>query len=204
MNIENNNEYEFLLNSIFEGHLEIAIIVSQGKHYFIIDDKENFVIDIKPFYDLYLEKGILDKESYTYALKEFRGGASILNNETLPLYLATLPEGSIKTFDWMEEFFKYKMNIDDLEKLYIYIESYLMSGKGDIKNEAWAILEFRLPKFYLNFDRNLFFHTDWQRDFEKQLPNDWRGNASSQFWSLIPDKYQYWIINGMNFWKLYG
>jgi len=204
MNIENNNQYEFLLNSIFEGYSEIAIIVSQGKHYFIVDDKENFVIDIKPFYDAYLAKGILDENSYTFALKEFRGGATILNNETFHLYLSNLPESNIKTRDWMGEFFKYQMNINDLEKLYIYMEEYLMSGKGDIQNELWAMLESRLPKFYLNLDRNLFFHTDWQRDFEKQLPQNWKGKASSQFWSLIPDKYQYWIINGMNFWKLYG
>jgi hypothetical protein len=199
-----NNKYEFLLNSIFEDSCEVAIIVSKGKHYFIVDDKENFVIDIKPFYDSYLEKGILDENSYTFALKEFRGGASILNNETLPLYLSSLPERHIKTLDWMKNFFKYKTNMDDLEKLYIYIEDYLMSGKGDIQNELWAILESRLPKFYLNLDRNLFFHTDWQREFENQLPDNWKGKASSQFWSLIPDRYQYWIVNGMNFWKLYG
>lgn len=204
MNIENNNQYEFLLNSIFEGSCEIAIIVSQRKHYFIIDDKENFVIDIKPFYDSYLEKGILDENSYSFALKEFRGGASILNNETLPLYLSSLPEMNIKTLDWMKNFFKYKTNMDELEKLYIYMEDYLMSGEGDIKNELWAVMESRLPKFYLNLDRNLFFHTDWQREFENQLPDNWKGKASSQFWSLIPDRYQYWIINGMNFWKLYG
>lgn len=60
-------------------------------------------------------------------------------------------------------------------------------------------MESRLPKFYLNLDRNLFFHTDWQREFENQLPDNWKGKASSQFWSLIPDSYQYWIINGMNF-----
>ncbi|MBR7734509.1 hypothetical protein [Acinetobacter nosocomialis] len=204
MNIENNNQYEFLLNSIFEGSCEIAIIVSQRKHYFIIDDKENFVIDIKPFYDSYLEKGILDENSYSFALKEFRGGASILNNETLPLYLSSLPEMNIKTLDWMKNFFKYKTNMDELEKLYIYMEDYLMSGEGDIKNELWAVMESRLPKFYLNLDRNLFFHTDWQREFENQLPDNWKGKAFSQFWSLIPDSYQYWIINGMNFWKLYG
>lgn len=204
MNIKNNNQYEFLLNSIFEGSCEIAIIVSQGKHYFIVDDKENFVIDIKPFYDSYLEKGILGENSYTFALKEFRGGASILNNETLPLYLSNLPEMNIKTLDWMKNFFKYKVNMDDLEKLYIYMEDYLMSGEGDIKNELWDIMESRLPKFYLNLDRNLFFHTDWQREFENKLPHNWKGKASSQFWSLIPDRYQYWIINGMNFWKLYG
>ncbi|MFJ1518660.1 hypothetical protein ACG59Z_01980 [Acinetobacter sp. ABJ_C1_1] len=204
MTIKNNNKYEFLLNSIFEDSCEIAIIVSKGKHYFIVDDKENFVIDIKPFYDSYLEKGILDENSYSFALKEFRGGASILNNETLPLYLSSLPEMNIKTLDWMKNFFKYKTNMDELEKLYIYMEDYLMSGEGDIKNELWAVMESRLPKFYLNLDRNLFFHTDWQREFENQLPDNWKGKASSQFWSLIPDRYQYWIINGMNFWKLYG
>ena len=204
MSVEKNSEYKDLMGFIFEGHAEIAIIVSQGNHYFVVDDKENFVIDIKPFYDLYLEKGIFDNERYLYALKNFRGGASILNNETLSLYLSSLPQSKIKSLDWMNDFFKYEMNLDDLEKLYLYIENYLMSGVGDINNKLWARLEPRLPKFYLNLDRNLFFHTDWQRDFEKQLPNNWSGKASSQFWSLIPDKYQYWIVNGMNFWKLYS
>lgn len=204
MSIENNNEYQSLMNSVFEGYVEIAIIVSEGNHYFIVDDKENFVIDIKPFYDLYLEKGIFNKESYLCALKNFRGGASKLNSETLPLYLSSLPRNNIKSLDWMIGFFIHEIDESDLENLYKYVESYLMSSRGDINNDKWSLLECRLPKFYLNLDRKLFFHTDWQRNFEENLPEDWSGKASSQFWSLIPDKYQYWIVNGMNFWKLYG
>lgn len=204
MSIENNSEYENLMNAIFEGYAEISVIVSKGNHYFIVDDKENFVIDIKPFYDLYLEKGILNNESYLYALKNFRGGAAVLTNETLNLYLSSLPVNNIKSLEWMQRFFKYNISQDCFEQLYTYVESYLMSGIDDINNDKWFVLESRLPKFYINLDRNLFFHTDWQRDFEKQLPNNWKGKSSSQFWSLIPDEYQYWIVNGMNFWKLYG
>lgn len=47
--------------------------------------------------------------------------------------MSSLSEMNIKTLDWMKNFFKYKTNMDELEKLYIYMEDYLMSGEGDIK-----------------------------------------------------------------------
>lgn len=204
MNLKDNIEYSKFISALFEGQLEIAVIVSKGKHYFVFDDKENFVIDIKPFYDSYLEKGIIDKKNYLYALNKFRGGATSLSNENLDKYFLSLSANNIKTLDWMKCFFQYDVSLKEFSELYIYIENYLMCGVGEIDNKKWYLLENRLPKFYINLDRKLFFHTDWQRDFEKQLPENWIGKASSQFWSLIPDRYQYWIINEMNFWKLYG
>lgn len=198
------NDYQQLATSIFNGDTDIAIIVSKGEHYFITDNKENFVIDIRPFYDSYLEKGIINISEYNYALTNFRGGASKLDSDNLMLYLSSLDDGNVRSISWMREFFMNGFDHNDFSVFYDYVENYLMASNTEIEREEWQILESRLPKFYLNLDKKLFLHTDWDRTFEDDLPSDWKGMASSRFWALIPDNLQYWLINGMNFWKLQG
>ena len=44
---------------VFNGELDIAIFVVNSKHYFIFDDKENYIIDIRTIYKDYLEKEII-------------------------------------------------------------------------------------------------------------------------------------------------
>lgn len=60
----------------------------------------------------------------------------------------------------------------------------------------------RLPKFYINFDKKICRHTDWDRGNEKFVPEGWNAQAHSDFGLLIPDDLRYWLIDGMSFWKL--
>ncbi len=55
MNMDNKD----ILRNIFEGNLDIAIIIFNQEVKFIFDNKENFVIDINPFYERYLKKELL-------------------------------------------------------------------------------------------------------------------------------------------------
>ena len=60
MNMDNKD----ILRNIFEGNLDIAIIIFNQEVKFIFDNKENFVIDINPFYERYLKKGIINLDQY--------------------------------------------------------------------------------------------------------------------------------------------
>ena len=192
-----------LANRVFNGELEIAVFVVDSKHYFIFDDKENYIIDIKPFYDDYLERHMISLEQYHNALTMCRGGASLLTSENVFNYFDSL-EVSPKNKNWMNKFFIEGYDIEQLRNIYHFIENCLMSSNEIITLDDWAILEARLPRFYINLDRNIFMHTNWERNFESALPKGWRGEASSRFWSLIPDHQSYWHVEKMNFWKLYG
>ena len=188
---------------VFNGELDIAIFVVNSKHYFIFDDKENYIIDIRTIYKDYLEKEIISHNQYIQALKLYRGGASLLTQNNVFDYFDSL-DISPRDKKWMVNYFIEGYDLNKLKNIYYFIESSLMSSNEIITLEDWNKLEGRLPRFYINLDRNIFMHTNWDREFENNLPQGWRGEASSRFWSLVPDEQSYWHIENMNFWKLYG
>ena len=188
---------------VFNGELDIAIFVVNSKHYFIFDDKENYIIDIITIYKDYLEKEIISHNQYIQALKIYRGGASLLTKNNVFDYFDSL-DISPRDKKWMVNYFIEGYDLNKLKNIYYFIESSLMSSNEIITLEDWNKLEGRLPRFYINLDRNIFMHTNWDREFENNLPQGWRGEASSRFWSLVPDEQSYWHIENMNFWKLYG
>ena len=188
---------------VFNGELDIAIFVVNSKHSFIFDDKENYIIDIRTIYKDYLEKEIISHNQYLQALKIYRGGASLLTKNNVFDYFDSL-DISPRDKKWMVNYFIEGYDLNKLKNIYYFIESSLMSSNEIITLEDWNKLEGRLPRFYINLDRNIFMHTNWDREFENNLPQGWRGEASSRFWSLVPDEQSYWHIENMNFWKLYG
>ena len=188
---------------VFNGELDIAIFVVNSKHYFIFDDKENYVIDIRTIYKDYLEEEMISYNQYIQALKLYRGGASLLTQNNVFDYFDSL-DISPRDKKWMVNYFIEGYDLNKLKNIYYFIERSLMSSNEIITLEDWNKLEGRLPRFYINLDRNIFMHTNWDRKFENNLPQGWRGEASSRFWSLVPDEQSYWHIENMNFWKLYG
>ncbi|WP_386698377.1 hypothetical protein [Lonepinella sp. MS14436] len=180
-----NSINDSIINEIFEGRLDIAIIISKREYYFVFDDKEDFVIDIRPFYLSYLKRKIITEEQYDYALKNYRGGACLLNNDSITNYFNSL-NISPKDYYWMKDFFTYDFPISKDECSSIFIEKIRM----------------RLPRFYLNLDEKNFFHSYQDRFFENDLPSNWNGDYSDDFLALIPDMYKYWVVSGVDFSKL--
>lgn len=192
-----------LENMVFAGELEIAIFVVNRKHHFVFDDKENYIIDIETIYKRYLENGIISPEQYEKSLHFYRGGASVLNKNNIFNYFSSL-EIQPKDETFMREYFSRGYNLDTLQEIYRYTETQLAYSNKPISLTDWFKLKARLPRFYINLDRNIFMHTNWDRDFENNLPTGWIGQASYQFGLLVPDHESYWNIEGMNFWKLYS
>ncbi|MGV2880328.1 hypothetical protein D9O29_23035 [Pantoea vagans] len=194
------NEYQNLLKEIFNGNKDIAIFVVDGVHYYILDNKENFCIDVKPEYKAYIAKGWMKESLYDEAVSSFRNGVSVLSKDSFKDYI-TRNDVAIYTVDWMKSFFISGRNNGQLVSFYDYVERFLSTSTDPVSVE-WDSWRMRLPKFYINFDKKIYRHTDWDRSHEASVPSDWNAQANSDFGLLVPDKEQYWLINGMNFWKL--
>lgn len=198
MNLE--NDYQNLLDAIFNGGKDIAIFVVDGIHYYVIDNKDNYCIDVRNEYKAYISKGWMKESLYDEAVNSFRNGVPVLSKDTFKDYI-TRNDVAVYTVDWMRSFFTLGRDNDRLVIFYDYIERFLSTLTEPVSVE-WDSWRMRLPRFYINFDKKIYRHTDWDRSHETSVPSDWSAQANSDFGLLVPDKEQYWLINGMNFWKL--
>ncbi|WP_312118071.1 hypothetical protein [Pantoea vagans] len=194
------SEHQNLLDSIFNGDKDIAIFVVDGVHHFLVDNKDNFCIDVKPEYKAYIAKGWMKESLYNEAVSSFRNGVPVLSKGSFKDYI-TRNDVATYTVDWMRSFFTLDRNDRQLVSFYDYVERFLSTLTDPVSVE-WDSWRMRLPKFYINFDKKIYRHTDWDRSHEAFVPSDWNAKANSDFGLLVPDKEQYWLINGMNFWKL--
>lgn len=194
------NDYQNLLDAIFNGDKDIAIFVIDGVHYYVIDNKNNYCIDVRPEYKAYIAKGWMKESLYDEAVSSFRNGVPVLSKDSFKDY-TTKNDVTIYTVDWMRSFFTLGRSVEQLVIFYDYIERFLSTLTAPVSVE-WDSWRMRLPKFYINFDKKIYRHTDWDRSHEASVPSDWNAQANSNFGLLVPDKDQYWLINCMNFWKL--
>lgn len=198
MNLE--NDYQNLLDNIHNGEKDIAIFVLKGSHYYIIDNKDNYCIDVRPEYQAYIDNGWMKEELYEQAVSSFRNGIPVLSEDNFKDYI-TKNNVLVYSTEWMREFFISNRDDSSLIEFYDYIERFLSTLVEPVSPE-WDGWRMRLPKFYINFDKKIYRHTDWDRHHETSVPSDWNAQANSDFGLLVPDKEQYWLINNMNFWKL--
>lgn len=198
MNLE--SDYQRLLGNILNGEKDIAIFVLDGKHYYVFDSKDNYCIDVRPEYQAYIDEGWMKAELYEQAVSSFRNGIPVLSKDNFKEYIIK-NNVSVYSVDWMRDFFISNRDSRSLTCFYGYIERFLSTLVEPVSPE-WDGWRMRLPKFYINFDKKIYRHTDWDRHHETSAPSDWNAQANSDFGLLVPDKEQYWIINGMNFWKL--
>ncbi|HDL8054496.1 TPA: hypothetical protein U5E31_004145 [Yersinia enterocolitica] len=198
MNLENN--YQNLLSDLFDGEKAIAVFVVKGKHYYLIDSKENYCIDVRPEYKNYIDKGLMKESLYDEAISLFRNGIPVLTEDNFQEYVIQ-NNVVVYSVEDMREFFMLGRVRTHLIDFYDYIERFL-SVLTDPVSDEWDQWRMRLPKFYINFDKKIYRHTDWDRSHEASAPSDWSAQANSDFGLFVPDKEQYWLIDGMNFWKL--
>jgi hypothetical protein len=194
------NDFDSLLENIFEGRKDLAVFVVGGRCYYLADDKENFCIDVRPEYREYVERGVMDGDLYDAAISAFRGGVPVLDVNTFQRYL---DNNGVEVYSsaWMGDFFKYGHSVAYFAEFYRHIED-VLSGSAEARLDEWDKLRMRLPRFYINLDDRTFQHVDWDRSHESYVPSDWNAKASSEFGELIPSEEKYWIVDGMDFWRL--
>ena len=76
-----------LLNDIFQYIQCISIFVYKKKIHYLIDHKENFELNAKISFDIYLREGIITKEQYNYDYKNYRNGIWQLTKDNFESYL---------------------------------------------------------------------------------------------------------------------
>lgn len=194
------SDFDSLLESVFEGRKDLALFVVGGKFHYLADDKENFCIDVRPEYKDYVERGVMGSELYEAAVSAFRGGVPVLDVNTFKSYLDN-NEVEVYSVSWMSDFFTYGYSRVYLAEFYRHVED-VLSGRAEARLGEWDRLRMRLPRFYINLDDKLFQHVDWDRSHESYVPSDWSAQASSEFGTLIPGRERYWLVDGMDFWKL--
>lgn len=193
-------EVQELHDSLFNGDVDIAIFALDGKHYYIIDNKDNYCIDVRPEYDPYVQNGWMKPEQLDEALNSFRGGIPLLDKSNFFEYMK-VADVKFFTKSWMHTFFIHNKTQEDLCSFYSYKENFLSTSNETVRPE-WDNWRLRLPKFYINFDKKIYQHTDWERDHENLVPSNWSSQKNNMFGMLVSDGEQYWIVDGMNFWKL--
>ena len=145
------NEYQNLLKEIFNGNKDIAIFVVDGVHYYIIDNKENFCIDVKPEYKAYIAKGWMKESLYDEAVSSFRNGVSVLSKDSFKDYI-TRNDVAIYTVDWMKSFFISGRNNGQLVSFYDYVERFLSTSTDPVSVE-WIAGECGYLSFILTLIR---------------------------------------------------
>src|SRR5699024_8041507 len=151
-------------------------------------------------YQNYIKQGIMDETLYDEALKQFRGGIPILTEDNFHKYIE-INNVAVHSSEWMKDFFISGKTYNQLMELYDYIEKFLSVLNEPVSDE-WDQWRIKLPTIYINFNKKIFRHTDWEQFHESLVPKDWEIQGNNNFGLLVPDSEQYWLIDNMNFWKL--
>ena len=193
------------LDEIFENTICIAVFIYNKRLYFILDDRENFELDLKITFDMYLQRNLISKEDYYGAYRKNRNGIWQLKKDNFEQYLET--EGLIHLSKAeLEELLFYGFEQAEIERLYNLVENNLAHNQctpnfGESSEfEKINQIASRLPLFYINFDTKVYLHMDWDRSHEDYVYEGWFAKALD-FGYLIPDSECYWKINGRDFWK---
>ena len=196
------NDLNDVLHDIFEGQKEVAVFVVSGKYYYVVDDKENYCIDVGMEYKAYIDSGDMDAGLYDEAVANFRSGIPVLDVNTFSQYLDA---GSVIDFsvEDMRGFFRFGYSPEYLFEIYRHVEA-IVSNDAEGRLDELDKLRMRLPKFFIDLDNKVLRHTDWDRVHEDYAPLGWDAKASSDFDKLIPAENKYWVVNDMDFWILYS
>lgn len=151
------NDYQSLLNAIFNGEKDIAIFVLDGVHHYVIDTKDNYCIDVRPEYQSYIKKGWMKEELYEQAVNSFRNGIPVLSKDNFHDYIAK-NDIAVYSMEWMRQFFISGRENDNIVSFYDYIERFLSTIVDPVSSE-WDRWRMCLPNFYINFNKK---YTDIQ------------------------------------------
>lgn len=196
-----------LLEDMFSYKKCISIFVFNEKLYFVLDMKENFLLNMKLDLDIELKKGNLSLDDYKDNLSSnyYRNGIWQLTKHNFLEYIKSKIV-TICSIENLREMLFCKFHREECIRLYSVVEGQLsyaipISDLGS-NSDFYKInkIASRLPLFYINFDTNTYLHMDWEHCHEDYAYDDWFSKAKD-FGYLIPDEFCYWKIEGRDYWK---
>lgn len=179
----------------------ICFCVHNEKYYWILDYRYNLTLNVEKEYRALLNMGDITEEQFFSACQIFRGGVLNLDETNFLKYLETetVQQCTMQELRDLLQHNNYPSNISLLDRM----EKFYLDG-NDLTTEDFKAsneLASRLPLFYINFDRKIYLHMDWQRRHEDLAYSDWLAQAGD-FNYLVPDKEKYWVQDNRDFWKL--
>jgi|26BtaG_2_1085354.scaffolds.fasta_scaffold14535_2 hypothetical protein len=193
---------EKLLEELWLNEKSIAYFVCDSVSYWVIDYKYHYQLDEEVEAKALLDKGYITLETFYSGLKNSRGGISKLKKENFAKYLE-LGETIVLSTANLKQIIFHGFSQERLGELYSSIEYYLSSGyelEGDLL-DAINQIKSRLPRYYINFDRQIYLHTDYDYSPESSVSYEEWVASVGDFSYYIPDSKNYWILNEKNFWK---
>ena len=196
-----------LLNTIFQYSQCISIFVYKKNIYYLIDYKENFILNMKLDLDLDFKNGNITLEQYQDEMNSYyyRNGIWQLTKNNFENYLQS-DSVVVLEKDELKALMLQGFNLDEAARLYSVVENKLsyddpISDSGQ-QSDFLKInqISSRLPLFYINFDTEVYLHMDWDRCHEDYVYDGWFSKAMD-FGYLIPDEFCYWKIEGRDYWK---
>ena len=196
-----------LLNAIFQYTQCISIFVYKKKIYYLIDYKENFILNMKLDLDLDFKNGNITLEQYQDEMNSYyyRNGIWQLTKDNFESYLQS-DSVAVLEKDELKALMLQGFTSDEAVRLYSVVENKLsyndpISDSGQ-QSDFLKInqISSRLPLFYINFDTEVYLHMDWDRCHEDYVYDGWFSKAMD-FGYLIPDEFCYWKIEGRDYWK---
>lgn len=186
---------------LWNGEKSICFFVHSGRFFWVVDYKYNFCLDGEVDYLAYLEKGHISKTQFIDACRGFRGGILKLSKDNFSEYLelkstTILNDRTLKDIFNAPSLVTNNILLNKAENL--FMSGIRLSSEGFNEINKVAV---KLPQFYINFDRNMYFHMDIERFHEDSAYKDWNAKYLD-FSYLIPDEQRYWIQENRDFWKL--
>lgn len=189
MNLDQINDDQ--ATRLIEGHDRLGFFVFDGAYYWIIDWEAHFNLDHGKNLRAYFQNGHLTQKQYEKAMDEFRGGVTTLTKASFPQYRDGCFAKVLST-DVLARHISVadEQSFQSLGKSMEEELSFNTPMSADLVSLRQRIADM-LPKFYVNFDRNIFMHMVRGRDYQAVVPTEWWG-AECDFEHMIPISHRYW------------
>lgn len=193
---------EEIIEDLWLNERAIAYFVCNNKSYWVLDYKYNYQLNQEIEAKALLDKGFITLEVFKNGLKTSRGGISKLNRDNFYQYLALKDTISLERSD-LNEIMHHSFSSKHLNYIYSNLE-YNLSQNNEIEDNIFYEInkiKSRLPRYYINFDRRIYLHTDYDLSPESSVSQDSWIAKDGDFSYYISDKDVYWILENQNFWK---
>ena len=202
-------QFDINMHTFFKYRKSISTFVNNRKLYFILDFRQNSILNMKLNLDYDLEQRDITLEEYQSRLNDpyYRGGILQLTKDNFEQYLES--DGVIVLEqDKLKELLFHGFSDDEAARLYTVVENKLSYNDpistSQLQNDLFKIHQIlsRLPLFYVNFDTKVYLHMDWNFIHADFVYEGWFAKEMD-FGYLIPDEFCYWKIDGRNYWKFH-
>ncbi|GAD04138.1 hypothetical protein [Agarivorans albus] len=188
-------------SDLWNGERSICLFIHDGGVYWVIDYKEHFCIDAEPELKANLENGRINEEQFSCYCRDFRYGFLQLTADNFLDYIK-VKSVAITSKQELAAYFNTGLTLAEKKALYNKVENHLIFGTTLSSDDFRLVNQIvsKLPIFYMNFDRKIYMHMDWDRSHEVLAPNNWKAKSADFSW-FIPADEVYWDSDGLNLWK---